>query len=86
MRNIRRILVAVKDPKSKSLSAMVKAAQLARAWGAELELFHGVGTTRPNFLSPPRPGAWCKIGSSRTLKSYARLRPLLRACASMASK
>jgi hypothetical protein len=30
MHNIRRILVAVKDPKAKSLSAVVKTAQLAR--------------------------------------------------------
>jgi universal stress protein E len=42
---VRRILVAVKDPQAKSLPAVVKAAQLARAWGAELELFHGIATT-----------------------------------------
>jgi universal stress protein E len=42
---VRRILVAVKDPQAKSLPAVVKAAQLARAWGAELELFHGISTT-----------------------------------------
>jgi len=42
MRTIRRILVAVKDLRSKSLPAVMKAAQLARAWGAELELFHGI--------------------------------------------
>ena len=45
MPTIRRILVAVKDPTSKSLPAVMKAAQLARAWGAELELFHGIATT-----------------------------------------
>ena len=45
MPTIRRILVAVKDPRSKSLPAVMKAAQLARAWGAELELFHGIATT-----------------------------------------
>ena len=42
MRPIRRILVAVKDPSSRSLPALRKAAQLARATGAELELFHGI--------------------------------------------
>ena len=45
MHSVRRILVAVKDPRSKLLPAVMKAAQLARAWGAELELFHGITTT-----------------------------------------
>jgi len=45
MHSVRRILVAVKDPQSKSLPAVMKVAQLARAWGAELELFHGITTT-----------------------------------------
>jgi universal stress protein E len=45
MRTIRRILVAVKDPHAKSLPAVLKAAQLARACGADLELFHGIATT-----------------------------------------
>lgn len=44
MRAIRRILVAVKDPRSRSLPAVRKAAQLAGALGAKLELFHGIST------------------------------------------
>src|SRR6185437_10105473 len=44
MRPIRRILVAVKDPKARSLPAVAKAAQLARAFGAQLELFHGISS------------------------------------------
>ncbi len=40
MSDIRRILVAVKDPWAPSLPAMEKAAQLARALGAKLRLFH----------------------------------------------
>jgi universal stress protein E len=44
MRPIRRILVAVKDPTAKSLPAVMKGAQLARAFGAHLELFHGIST------------------------------------------
>jgi universal stress protein E len=44
MRSIRRILVAVKDPKSKPSSAVTKAAQLASALGASLELFHAIAT------------------------------------------
>lgn len=48
MRPIRRILVAVKDPQAKSLPAVAKAAQLAKALGASLELFHGLSS--PLFL------------------------------------
>ena len=44
MHSIRRILVAVKDPTAKSQPAVMKAAQLARALGAELELFHSIST------------------------------------------
>jgi universal stress protein E len=42
-RSIRRILVAVKDPKAKALPAVAKAAQIA-AGAAELELFHAIDT------------------------------------------
>jgi len=42
MTSIRRILVAVKELHSKSHPAVLKAAQLARACGAELHLFHSV--------------------------------------------
>lgn len=45
MRPIRRILVAIKDPAVKSTSAVKKAAQLAQAFGAELELHHTIATT-----------------------------------------
>ncbi len=45
MRDIRRILVAVKDPKGKPSPAVLKAAQLAKACGAELELFHSIAST-----------------------------------------
>jgi universal stress protein E len=44
MHAIRSILVAVKDPKASSQPAVDKAAQLARAFGAKLELFHGIAT------------------------------------------
>ena len=42
MAAIRRILVAVKDTSARSLPAVVKAAQLARALNAQLELFHAI--------------------------------------------
>jgi universal stress protein E len=43
MRKIRRILVAVKDPSSRS-PAVAKAAQLAKALRAEIDLFHSIST------------------------------------------
>ena len=39
---IRRILVAIKDYDAKATPALVKGAQLARALGAQIELFHGI--------------------------------------------
>jgi len=42
MLTVRRILVAIKDPRSRSLPAVAKAAQLARAYAADLELFHAI--------------------------------------------
>jgi hypothetical protein len=44
MRSIRRILVALKDPAAEAAPALVKAEQLAKALGAELELFHAIAT------------------------------------------
>lgn len=44
MRSVRRILVAIKDCEARSSPALVKAAQLAKAFGAQLELFHGIST------------------------------------------
>jgi universal stress protein E len=44
MPSFRRILVAVKDLSARSNPAVLKAAQLARACGAEIELFHGLTT------------------------------------------
>jgi universal stress protein E len=42
MRRIRRILIAVKDPRARSSSAVTKGTQLAIALGAEVELFHAL--------------------------------------------
>jgi universal stress protein E len=44
MRPIRKILVAVKDLNSRSLPEVAKAAQLAQAFGASLEIFHAIAT------------------------------------------
>ena len=47
MKPIRRILVGIKDPGARSLPAVEKAAQLAKAAGAELALFHAIAVTVP---------------------------------------
>jgi len=44
MRPIRRILVAIKDPRARTMPAVTKAIELARALRAELHLFHGIAT------------------------------------------
>jgi universal stress protein E len=44
MRAVRRILVAVKEPKARSVPAVDKGAQLARAFGAQIELYHAIST------------------------------------------
>jgi universal stress protein E len=49
MHRIRRILVAVKNPAAKAHSGIAKAAQLARASGAELMLFHAIPA--PGYLN-----------------------------------
>jgi len=48
MRTVRRILVAVKDPDARSMPAVDKAVQLARAFGAQVELFNSI--TTPVYL------------------------------------
>lgn len=44
MREIRHILVAIKDPAARSSVALDKAIQVARGLGASLELFHSITT------------------------------------------
>jgi universal stress protein E len=50
MNKIRRILVGVKNCSARSMPAVAKAAQLAKAWDAEVELFHCLDQTV--FLEP----------------------------------
>jgi universal stress protein E len=50
MSTIRRILVAVKELNGKPLPAVLKAAQLARGYGAALELFHALDS--PLYADP----------------------------------
>ena len=83
MRRIRRILVAVKDPAVRSLPALAKAAQLARALGAELVLFHAISVPLRlegdlSFLSDGLPAVERRVrtASHERLERLARrLRP-----------
>jgi universal stress protein E len=50
MHSIRRIVVAIRDPQSRSQPALIKAVQLARALGARLHLFNAL--TEPLYLGP----------------------------------
>lgn len=62
MRSIRRILVAVKDPASRSQPAVTKGAQIGKALGARLELFHAI--TAPVYADLFREG----VGSAKDLE------------------
>jgi universal stress protein E len=67
MRSIRRILVAIKDPGSRSFPALVKAAQLAQALGAEIELFHAIVT--PMYVDTYGPSSGQLPELERDLRS-----------------
>jgi universal stress protein E len=45
MKPLKRVLVAIKDPSARTMPAVRKAAQLARASGTTLELFHALSET-----------------------------------------
>lgn len=82
MRTIPTILVAVKDPGSKSLPAVTKAAQLARAWGAKLELFHGINTTLYTDISRLQSASLADVESdirAQHLNALDRIADRLRA-------
>jgi universal stress protein E len=80
-RKIRRILVAIKDPRARSLPALAKAAQIARACHARLELFHDLSdAVVVEALDTPATFKTIKHEGSRTaLAGLARLAAPLRA-------
>lgn len=73
MKPIRRILVGIKDPGSRSLPAVAKAARLAEAFGAELVLFHAIAV--PVAAEPYLyvNGGLKKFESSRRKRSLEQL-------------
>jgi universal stress protein E len=70
VKNIRRILVAVKDADAKTLPAVDKAVQLARAFGADLELFHGITERLSADAAYLRTGGL--VGAERALRTRYR--------------
>src|SRR5262245_11961335 len=50
MNKIRRILVAIKNPDARTQPALDRAAQLAQAFGASLELYHAI--IDPVYVDP----------------------------------
>jgi universal stress protein E len=76
MRSVRRILVAIKDSETKTTPALVKAAQLARASGAALEIFHGI--TTPLYVDGYGPSSVELPTLERTMRdqTLARLEKL----------
>jgi universal stress protein E len=77
---IRRILVAIKDPGARPSSFLIKAAQIARACGAEMDLFHDIST--PVFVDPVamQTGvrALVRDGRRASLAALERLASMLR--------
>jgi universal stress protein E len=65
---LRRILVSIKDPANGVTSAAKKAAQLARATGAKLELFHAI--TTPIYLHNYGYSDWSLADAKRDVLKH----------------
>jgi universal stress protein E len=68
-----RILVAVKELDGKPLPAVLKAAQLARAFGSRLELFHGLTTPLYTDAVMAREQGFCSLEQDLRQKALRRL-------------
>jgi universal stress protein E len=81
MKPFRRILVAIKDPESRSSAALSKAVQLAQGTGARLELFHAISTPllADAYVYSPRKLAQAERAiRARHLAALARMAGTLR--------
>ena len=81
MRAIRRILVAIKQTEARSLPIVAKAAQLARALGAEMELFHAIDAPLYTDVANSDRRAvkqladyWCRQFAQQLDRAAARVR------------
>jgi universal stress protein E len=81
MRSIRRILVAVRNPAGRSSPALAKATQLARALGAQLELFHAIAT--PVYVDPYAPSGLTQLADLERMTEQRAVRALERVAASL---
>lgn len=75
---IRRILVAVKDPWARSLPAVGKAAQLAHALNAELQLFHARSEPLYVDVAQANGNGLAEVEHSGLAKTSGRLEALAR--------
>ena len=78
MRPIKKILVAVKDLDAKASPEVAKAAQLAKALGAELEIFHAIDTPVYFDLYGDGRGNLAKIEKQQLGKQQAKLERIAR--------
>ena len=76
MSPIRRILVAVKDPWARSLPAIEKATQLARALGARVQLFHALSNPLYIDVAEFQSVTLSKLEHSQYARAVARLQAL----------
>lgn len=75
---IRRILVAVKDPRARSHPALERGAQLARALGARVRLFHAIAEPISIDVAEPSSRALAQLEADRREQQLRRLETLAR--------
>lgn len=78
MRTVRTILVAVKDPDATPGATLLKAGQLARAMGAQLEIFHAIPVVRYPGFSPAQVREVEGLSCRRVLVKLERIAEPLR--------
>jgi universal stress protein E len=76
MSRIRRILVAVKDPWARSIPALEKATQLARALGARVQLFHALSDPVYIDLAEMEGVSLAKLEQTQHARAAGRLETL----------
>jgi universal stress protein E len=86
VRRIRTLLVAVKDPAAKVLPALEKAAQLARALGAELVLFQALDTPLYRWADVARRGGLTRVERHARAAALAQLEGRARGLRSLGSR
>src|SRR6185437_6867625 len=78
MSSIRRILLAVKDPWTRSQPALEKTTQLARALGARVQLFHALSNPLYIDVAEAQGVSLSKLEETEHTRATRRLRILAR--------